>query len=337
MTRNPDPPEHRRPTSPPSTAIYGWNVRHGTGHLRARAARPLDEMARRRDDVARQGPALARARAAPARCCGYAYANQFRPRPAYRFCLEDSVYLAADSAGRGFGRLLLAELLARCEAAGARQMLAVIGDSANAGSIGVHRALGFAPRRHDRSAAGWKFDRWLDVVVMQTAPRAGRRHGAGLTPPRRADRPAALAGRRDLARRCSAAASACIASTCTAGATPGPGCIPGRRWSAPTASGACASSASTTRAAALLVPLLGVDAGGDDAAGDRLRPDARRALGRALRRRVGRAAQRGWLTVLGVDRRARRRRVGRRWRRSPSPRSATSSARAADHVNSSRS
>ena len=74
---------------------------------------------------------------------GYAYANQFRPRPAYRFCLEDSVYLAADATGRGFGRLLLAELLARCEAAGARQMLAVIGDSANAGSIGVHRALGF--------------------------------------------------------------------------------------------------------------------------------------------------------------------------------------------------
>ena len=92
--------------------------------------------------------------------------NHFRPRPAYRFCVEDSVYLAPDSAGRGFGRLLLAELLARCEALGARQMLAVIGDSANAASIGVHRALGFRPAGTLR-AAGWKFDRWLDVVLMQ--------------------------------------------------------------------------------------------------------------------------------------------------------------------------
>jgi L-amino acid N-acyltransferase YncA len=93
-------------------------------------------------------------------------------RPAYRFCVEDSVYLAPDSMGRGFGRLLLAELLARCEAAGARQMLAVIGDSANAGSIGVHRALGFAPVG-TIAAAGWKFDRWLDVVVMQRGLGAG--------------------------------------------------------------------------------------------------------------------------------------------------------------------
>jgi phosphinothricin acetyltransferase len=97
---------------------------------------------------------------------GYAYANQFRPRPAYRFCVEDSVYLAPEAVGKGYGRLLLAELLARCEAAGARQMLAVIGDSANAGSIGVHRALGFLPVG-TMQAAGWKFGRWLDVVVMQ--------------------------------------------------------------------------------------------------------------------------------------------------------------------------
>ena len=74
---------------------------------------------------------------------GYAYANHFRPRRAYRFCLEDSIYLADAARDQGVGTLLLAELLARCEAAGARQMLAVIGDSANAGSIGVHRALGF--------------------------------------------------------------------------------------------------------------------------------------------------------------------------------------------------
>ena len=101
-----------------------------------------------------------------ARVLGFAYANQFRPRPAYRFCLEDSLYLAADTAGRGYGRLLLAELLARCEAAERAQMLAVIGDSANAGSIGVHRALGFA-HIGTIAAAGWKFDAWRDVVVMQ--------------------------------------------------------------------------------------------------------------------------------------------------------------------------
>jgi L-amino acid N-acyltransferase YncA len=146
------------------TAIYGWHVRHGTGTFEIDPP-SLEDMARRRDDVLVKGlPFLVLEDGGE--LCGYAYANQFRPRPAYRFCLEDSVYLAADKAGRGYGRLLLSELLARCEAAGARQMLAVIGDSQNAGSIGVHRALGFA-QTGTIEAAGWKFDRWLDVVVMQ--------------------------------------------------------------------------------------------------------------------------------------------------------------------------
>ena len=99
---------------------------------------------------------------------GYAYANHFRPRPAYRFALEDSIYLAPPAQRQGIGRLLLAELIARCEAAGARQMFAVIGDSANAGSIAVHRACGFEPLGVMRSA-GWKFDQWRDVVLMQRA------------------------------------------------------------------------------------------------------------------------------------------------------------------------
>ena len=103
---------------------------------------------------------------------GYAYANHFRPRRAYRFCLEDSIYLAPEARGRGVGRLLLAELVARCETAGARQMLAVIGDSANAGSIGVHRALGFE-HTGVLKASGWKFGRWLDVVLMQRALGTG--------------------------------------------------------------------------------------------------------------------------------------------------------------------
>ncbi len=129
-----------RPSSaddlPAVTAIYGWHVRHGTGTFEIDPP-SLDDMARRREDVLAKGlPYLVLED--DGALCGYAYADHFRPRPAYRFCLEDSVYVAADKAGRGFGRLLLTELLARCEAAGARQMLAVIGDSKNGGSIGVH-------------------------------------------------------------------------------------------------------------------------------------------------------------------------------------------------------
>ena len=149
---------------PSITTIYGWNVLNGTGTFELDVP-DAAEMARRRDDVLSKGLPWLVAEQQGA-VIGYAYANHFRPRRAYRFCLEDSIYLAADAQGAGFGRLLLAELMARCEAAGARQMLAVIGDSANLGSIGVHRTLGFEPVGTLR-AAGWKFERWLDVVVMQ--------------------------------------------------------------------------------------------------------------------------------------------------------------------------
>lgn len=149
---------------PAITAIYAWNVDHGTGTFELEAP-DLAEMTRRRDDVLGKGlPWLVAERGG--QVLGYAYANHFRPRRAYRFCLEDSIYLADQARGQGIGRPLLAELVARCEAAGARQMLAVIGDSANAGSIGVHRALGFEHTGILRSA-GWKFGRWLDVVLMQ--------------------------------------------------------------------------------------------------------------------------------------------------------------------------
>ncbi|HEU4458172.1 MAG TPA: GNAT family N-acetyltransferase [Methylibium sp.] len=147
-------------------AIYGWHVEHGTGTFELERPSP-DEMARRRDEVLGRGlPWLVVE--AEGRVLGYAYANYFRPRMAYRFALEDSIYLAPEAQGRGLGRLLLAELIARCEAQGARQMLAVIGDSANAGSIGLHRALGFVDAGV-LAASGWKFDRWLDVVLMQRA------------------------------------------------------------------------------------------------------------------------------------------------------------------------
>jgi len=155
---------------PAFAAVYRWHVEHGTGTFELEA--PDDaEVARRRADVVGKGlPWLAAE--LDGNVVGYAYANHFRPRRAYRFCLEDSIYLAPDAQGRGIGRLLLAELIAQCEALGARQMLAVIGDSQNLGSIGVHRACGFE-HTGVLTSAGWKFGRWLDVVLMQRALGAG--------------------------------------------------------------------------------------------------------------------------------------------------------------------
>jgi phosphinothricin acetyltransferase len=146
--------------------IYADAVEHGSATFETDAP-DAAEMGRRRADVLARGwPWLVAER--DGAVLGYAYANAFRPRPAYRYCLEDSIYLDPSAQGRGIGRLLLAELLAQCEARGGRQMLAVIGDSANAASIGVHRACGFAHCGVLRSA-GWKFGRWIDVVLMQRA------------------------------------------------------------------------------------------------------------------------------------------------------------------------
>jgi phosphinothricin acetyltransferase len=151
---------------PAITAIYAWNVLNGTGTFELDAP-DAAEMARRRADVLGRGlPWLVAER--DGAVVGYAYANVFRPRPAYRYCLEDSIYLHPQAQGGGIGRLLLAELVARCQALGARQMLAVIGDADNGASIGVHRALGFG-HAGVLKAAGWKFGRWLDVVLMQRA------------------------------------------------------------------------------------------------------------------------------------------------------------------------
>ena len=97
---------------------------------------------------------------------GYAYYTQFRDRSAYRFCAEDSVYVREDVRGQGVGKALVARLIDDATAAGMRQMIAVIGDSENTGSIGVHASLGFHMVGTMR-AAGIKFGRWLDVVTMQ--------------------------------------------------------------------------------------------------------------------------------------------------------------------------
>lgn len=149
---------------PAIQAIYAQAVLEGTGTFETEVP-SVEEMSRRRTEVlGRNLPWLVAERGGEV--LGYAYANYFRPRMAYRFCVEDSIYLSPAAQGQGVGRLLLAELMARCEAAGARQMLAVIGDANNAGSIGVHTALGFQHTGVLKSA-GWKFGRWLDVVLMQ--------------------------------------------------------------------------------------------------------------------------------------------------------------------------
>lgn len=149
---------------PAITRIYAHHVLHGTGTFETTPPTP-EEMAGRRADVLGKGlPWLVAEEAGEV--IGYAYGNWFKPRPAYRFSVEDSIYLAPEAAGKGLGRALLAELLATLERSGIRKVMAVIGDSANAGSIGVHTALGF---QHVGvvKACGWKFGRWLDIVLME--------------------------------------------------------------------------------------------------------------------------------------------------------------------------
>lgn len=153
-------------------AIYAHHVLHGLASFEIEPPSAA-EMRRRFDAATGAGyPYLA--------ACdgdvllGYAYASAYRARPGYRFTVEDSVYVAADAAGRGIGRQLLSRLIAECERAGHRQMLAVIGDSANAASIGLHRACGFAMAGTLR-AVGFKFGRWVDSVLMQRALGDGDR------------------------------------------------------------------------------------------------------------------------------------------------------------------
>ena len=176
-----------RPSSPADlpavTAIYAHHVTHGKGSFELEAP-DLGDMSRRRSDVLAKGlPHLVASRGAEV--LGFAYAGAFRPRPAFRFMAEDSIYIHPDHTGQGLGRALLAELLRHCEALGIRQMLAVIGDSANAGSIGLHRSLGFE-HTGILKASGWKHSQWLDTVFMQKALGTGDSSPASeLTPPNR--------------------------------------------------------------------------------------------------------------------------------------------------------
>ena len=145
------------------SAIYAHHVLHGTGTFETTPP-SVEEMAARRADVLSKGlPYLVLA--ADELVLGFAYCNWFKPRPAYRYSAEDSIYLAPETHGRGLGRLLLLELMAQAERAGVRKLIAVIGDSANQGSVGVHRSCGFQSAGV-LSNCGWKFERWLDVVLM---------------------------------------------------------------------------------------------------------------------------------------------------------------------------
>lgn len=147
-------------------AIYAHHVLTGLASFEETPP-DLAEMLTRRAAVRALGlPYLAAER--DGRIVGYCYAGSYRARPAYRYTIEDSVYLAPEMGGRGIGTALLGALIARCEDGPWRQMLAVIGDSANAGSIGLHRRLGFEPVGIIRSS-GFKFGRWVDSVLMQRA------------------------------------------------------------------------------------------------------------------------------------------------------------------------
>jgi L-amino acid N-acyltransferase YncA len=146
--------------------IYADAVTHGTASFELE---PPDEaeMARRHQALLAGGYPFLVAEVTGA-IAGYAYAGAYRPRPAYRWCVEDSVYVAPDYHRRGIGRLLLARLVEECEQRGFRQMIAVIGDSAQTPSIALHAALGFDMIGTLRSV-GFKHGRWLDTPLMQRA------------------------------------------------------------------------------------------------------------------------------------------------------------------------
>ncbi len=147
-------------------AIYAQQVREGTGTFELDVPSEAD-MATRRADVLAKGLPYLVAQIGQ-QVVGFAFCTWFKPRPAYRFSAEDSIYLSPQAQGTGLGRALLTELVARAETVGIRKLIAVIGDSGNAGSIGVHRSVGFAPVGVLKSC-GWKFDQWLDVVLMERA------------------------------------------------------------------------------------------------------------------------------------------------------------------------
>ena len=152
------------------STIYAHHVLHGTGTFETAPPSPADMAARRADVLAKDLPYLVAER--DGQVLGFAYCNWFKPRPAYRFSAEDSIYVADTARGQGVGIQLLAALEQAAEAVGVRKLIAVIGDSANAGSVGVHRKQGFSHVGTIKDC-GWKFGEWRDIVLMEKVIGAG--------------------------------------------------------------------------------------------------------------------------------------------------------------------
>ena len=157
--------------APALAAIYGHHVINGLGTFEE-VPPSAEEMAARLAGILARGLPYLVATDAGGAVVGYAYANTFRLRAAYRYTVENSVYIAPDQIGRGLGRQLMTALLARCEAIGLRQVIAIIGDSGNAASIGLHRSLGFE-LKGVMPGLGFKHGRWVDIVWMQKALGGG--------------------------------------------------------------------------------------------------------------------------------------------------------------------
>lgn len=152
------------PDLPAIHAIYSHHVLHGLASFEE-VPPSLEEMGRRQTEVVGMGlPYLVAEEAGV--LLGYGYCSLYRTRSAYRYTLEDSIYIRQGMQGKGVGRTLLGELIRTCEALNYRQMVAVIGDSANAASIGLHASLGFLRVGILRST-GFKFGRWVDSMLMQ--------------------------------------------------------------------------------------------------------------------------------------------------------------------------
>lgn len=158
---------------PALAEIYGHHVLHGFGTFEEVPPSAAELNTRREAIVARGLPYLLAEDGG--RVLGFAYAGPFRLRAAYRYAVEDSVYVAPDAQGRGVGREVLSAVIAACDAIGIRQVVAVIGDSENAGSIGLHSALGFT-HQGTGLGLGYKHGRWVDIVWMQKALNGGTSH-----------------------------------------------------------------------------------------------------------------------------------------------------------------
>lgn len=173
-----------RPAAPRDVAaiadLYAREVEQGSATFETTPP-DLDEMSRRMAAVAGQGLPWLTAEI-DGLFAGYAYLSPFRPRPAYRYCAELSVYVAENAQRRGVGSALMDALVAAARAKGLRHLIGAVGDSANLGSIALHRRAGFREVGAYRQV-GWKFDRWIDVVLMQLDldPEGGPPAGDGLS------------------------------------------------------------------------------------------------------------------------------------------------------------